>query len=104
MLAAAIAKLQTTEADINKRLCRIDDLMAKSAEMPADRTLIRQRQRAILEINGEIDRYNQLREHAKLRYYYLIVTREAMGLRKHDRVREIYGIPDRKGHLRADCG
>ena len=47
-------------------------------------------------VNREIKRFNKAREHAKLRYYYLIVTREAMGFRKHKMVEEIYQIPPRK--------
>jgi hypothetical protein len=50
-------------------------------------------------INGEISRYNRAREYAKLRYHYLIITREAMGFRRHTWVEEIYRIPPRKKHL-----
>jgi hypothetical protein len=101
MLAGAIEKLRLVEAGIDERLCFIHELTARCGK---DCTLIGQRQRAIRETNGEIDRYNELREHAKLRYYYLIVTREALGLRRHDRVEEIYAIPGRKGRLHADDG
>ena len=48
------------------------------------------------EINGEVVKYNHTREYARLRYYYLIVTREAMGLRRHKMVEEIYRIPPKK--------
>ncbi len=48
------------------------------------------------EINSEILKYNNTREYAKLRYYYFIVTREAMGLRIHKMVEEIYRIPPKK--------
>ncbi len=51
------------------------------------------------EINSEIARYDRAREHAKLRYYYLIITREAMGLRRHTWVEEVYKIPPRKEPL-----
>ena len=51
------------------------------------------------EINWEIDRYNRTREYAKLRYYYLIVIREAVGFRRHKHVEEIYRIPPQKRHL-----
>lgn len=54
---------------------------------------------AVREINGEIDRYNGTREYAKLRYYYLIVIREAVGFRRHKHVEEIYRIPPQKRHL-----
>jgi len=51
------------------------------------------------EINREIFRYNKAREYAKLRYYYLIITREAMGLRRHKMVEEIYEIPSQKQNI-----
>ena len=51
------------------------------------------------EINREIFRYNKAREFAKLRYYYLIITREAMGLRRHKMVEEIYEIPSQKQNI-----
>lgn len=56
--------------------------------------------RLVQEINAEIRRFNALREEAKVRYYYLIVTREAMGLRRHHYVEELYGIPPRRRCLR----
>ncbi|MDO9515995.1 MAG: hypothetical protein Q7J01_07870 [Syntrophales bacterium] len=49
--------------------------------------------------NGEISRYNRAREYAKLRYRYLIITREAMGFRRHTWVEEIYRIPPKKKNL-----
>jgi len=51
------------------------------------------------EINKKISCYNDLREDAKLRYHYLIITREALGMRRHHWVEEIYKIPARKGYL-----
>jgi len=41
----------------------------------------------------------QTRELAKLRFYYLIVTREALGLRRHQKVEEMYRIPPIKKYL-----
>jgi hypothetical protein len=57
------------------------------------------RETAVIEINEEIDRYNKTREYAKLRYYYLIVIREAVGFRRHKQVEEIYRIPPRKRYM-----
>lgn len=57
------------------------------------------RQLRVEEINVKIARYNNLREDAKLRYHYLIITREALGMRRHHWVEEIYKIPPRKGYL-----
>lgn len=53
-------------------------------------------EKLVNEINKNIFAYNKLREYAKLRYYYLIVTREAMGLRRHKMVEDIYRIPSKK--------
>jgi len=58
------------------------------------------REKLLNEINSEILKYNKAREHAKLRYYYLIVTREAMGLRRHKTVEDIYTIPPKREYLR----
>jgi len=55
--------------------------------------------RLSIEINREISRYNRAREYAALRYHYLIITREAMGLRRHKWVEEIYRVPPRRKHL-----
>lgn len=55
---------------------------------------------ALREINREIRRYNEAREYAKLRLYYLIVTREAMGFRRNKTVEEQYPIPPRKKLLK----
>jgi len=48
------------------------------------------------DINKNITQYNRLREYARLRYHYLIITREAMGLRRHQWVEEVYPIPPKK--------
>ena len=104
MLARALAKLHRDGDGIDERVRFLEQLPTCCEGVPADHPLFRRRQRTIREINEEIDTYNQLREHAQLRYYYLIVIREAMGLRRHDRVEEIYVIPDKRGHLHASHG
>ncbi len=59
-------------------------------------------ERLILEeINSVIDEYNEACRKADLQYYYLIVTREAMGLRRHETVRQLYAIPPKKKKLQA---
>jgi len=50
-------------------------------------------------MNEKIFQYNTLREEAKLRYHYLIITREALGMRRHHWVEAIYKIPARKGYI-----
>jgi len=40
-----------------------------------------------------------IKEYAQLRYYYLIVTREAMGFRRHKAVEDVYRIPPKRKYL-----
>jgi hypothetical protein len=54
------------------------------------------RQHLLGEINGKIRAYNLQRDHVKTRYYYLIVTREALGITHHQRLEEIYRVPPKK--------
>jgi hypothetical protein len=57
---------------------------------------------AILEeINAIIDRYNTACQKAELQYYYFIVTREALGLRRHEMVRQLYQVPPKKKKIQA---
>lgn len=56
---------------------------------------------AFEEINGIIDQFNMARKKAEVRYYYLIVTREAMGLRRHETVQRLYRIPPKKKKMQA---
>jgi hypothetical protein len=58
------------------------------------------RRQLIKDINKEINSYNRLRDYTRVRYHYLIVTREAMGLRKHQWVEDVYLIPPKKKPLR----
>ncbi|MGP8152608.1 MAG: hypothetical protein ACLQBQ_00460 [Smithella sp.] len=48
------------------------------------------------EMNFNIDKFNAIHQKVELQYYYLIVTREALGLRRHETIREIYRIPEKK--------
>lgn len=54
----------------------------------------------LIEINQHIDHFNKVRDTAKIQYYYLIVTREALGLRKHHWVEEFYAIPPKKKYVK----
>jgi hypothetical protein len=60
------------------------------------------RRQMVVEINREISRFNRVREYALMRHYYLIVTREAMGMRRHHWVDQHYRVPPRKKHLQDD--
>ena len=50
----------------------------------------------LCEINGKIRAYNRQRDHVRKRYYYLIVTREALGLIHYQRLEEFYQVPPKK--------
>ncbi len=54
------------------------------------------RQSICNDINIIIEKYNSFHKKVETQYYYLIVTREALGLRRHDMIQKMYRIPDRK--------
>ncbi len=54
------------------------------------------RRRLICELNEKIGVYNRQLEQVRTHYYYLIVTREALGIIHHQRLEEIYRIPRQK--------
>jgi len=83
-LAAALSEME-----------RIDRVIAESIRVAGASPGVE----ALAEINGEIRRYNRAREYAQLRYYYLIVTREAMGFRRHKAVEDVYRIPPKRKYL-----
>jgi hypothetical protein len=95
-LSAALRELERIEKMIEGKMETLKVLPRGSEDLQQ----IARLQRGITaEINREIKRYNRAREYAKLRYYYLIVTREAVGFRRHKTVEEIYRIPPKKKHL-----
>jgi hypothetical protein len=83
-LAAALSDLETIDRSISASL-------RASGKRPDAELLTG--------INEEIRHYNRAREYAQLRLYYLIVTREAMGFRRHKTVEEAYRIPPKKKYL-----
>jgi len=99
-LAAAIDKMKGIEEAIEKRLKNFQPDSKKYGGKAGTGKSASVKHEFLAEINREIGRYNRAREYAKLRYYYLIVTREAMGMRRHHWVEESYKIPPRKALLR----
>ncbi len=98
-LSAALRELERIEKIIVEKMESLKGLSegALNGRGTQDMKRLAHLQHAITgEINREIRRYNRAREHAKLRYYYLIVTREAVGFRRHRTVEEQYSIPPRK--------
>lgn len=63
--------------------------------------VLRQKKIFCEEINGKIEEFNSIREKAQLQYYYLIVTREALGLRRHEMVQKIYRVPEKKKKMQV---
>jgi hypothetical protein len=91
-VSQALEKLRRIERRIEARLSRLGEMAEQSGEPVSRHQVIR-------EINREINHFNRTREHALLRYYYLIVTREAMGMRRHQWVEKHYAVPPSKRHL-----
>ena len=92
----------------------IEQLMRKDQEIEAKLSLLntfiwnkhtsemlQKKQRVCEEINLSIDQFNSIRQKAQLQYYYLIVTREALGLRRHEMIQDIYRIPALKEKIRT---
>ena len=98
-----LKKMKKIEAAIEEKLKIYDDAISgKYTFSSADSnvTTYRSLDQLCNDINVKIREYNKTREHAKLRYYYLIVTREAMGFRRHRMVEEIYKIPSKKEYVK----
>jgi hypothetical protein len=106
--AAVLAKAGEKLSKTLHRLSHIDECIVKDTtklhrsfgqghDLTAERVEITKRKNVILEqIKENINIFNGLREEAKIQYYELIVTREALGLRKHHWVDELYCIPPKK--------
>ncbi len=95
-LSAALRELERIEKVIEGKMDALRGVAEGSGD---DQQIASMKQGITAEINREIKRYNRAREYAKLRYYYLIVTREAVGFRRHKTVEELYRIPPKKKHL-----
>lgn len=54
------------------------------------------RRQLVCEMNRKIHAYNHQLADVRKRYYYLIVTREALGVIHHQRLEEFYRIPPKK--------
>ncbi|MBW2637112.1 MAG: hypothetical protein JRC86_06255 [Deltaproteobacteria bacterium] len=91
-LSKALGRLTAIEEEIEAKL----DILRESVENGLEKDCTE----LFKETNREIRKYNKAREYAELRYYYLIVTREAMGLRKHKWVDKMYKIPPKKEILK----
>jgi hypothetical protein len=99
-VSRALEKLRGIENSLEERLNRVKELeQLISQDGKSVGNLRGLRRQMMLEINREISKYNGAREYALMRHYYLIVTREAMGIRRHHWVEQHYRIPPRRKHL-----
>ncbi len=92
-LAAAMEKLGRIDAEISEAVALWHSGEVDGGAPPAKG---REPHRLLTEINAKIHAYNRQREQVKTRYYYLVVTREALGLIHHQRLAEIYRLPPKK--------
>lgn len=86
--------------------CELQDSLKKLKDIEKDiefkvfalkeRAYLSKRGLLLDEIKEDIRLFNEKREYAKLRYYYLVVIREAVGFRNHKWIEEIYKIPGKK--------
>jgi hypothetical protein len=93
----AIDRLKTVEQEIEAKV----SLLKSFITSVRDREILDKQELLHEEINVHIDQFNDLCRNARLKYYYLIVTREAMGLRRHETVKEIYRLPNIKKKIQA---
>jgi len=101
-LSHALEKLYGIEKSIEERFMYFNQIIEKCQTQYNDSSLIFLRRQALKDMNVDIGRFNRAREYAKLRYYYLIVTREAMGIHRHHWIEDVYRIPPRKKHLQDE--
>ena len=106
--AAVLSRAGMAVDDAIERLMRIDReievkiSLLKTFSGNKHAPEIFQKKKLVLEeINLSIDHFNVIRQKAQLQYYYLIVTREALGLRRHEMIQDIYRIPDKKEKIRT---
>jgi len=95
-----LEKLERINGEIQLKLSFLNEKKGRDDS----RESWRQRKLICEEINCSINEFNAVRKKAELKYYYLIVTREALGLRRHEMVQKIYRIPDKKKKYELDNG
>lgn len=95
-----IEKLKCLDKEIQLKLSSLNSTKGKEGSGE----WLRRRKLLCEEINGSIHEFNVVRKKAELKYYYLIVTREALGLRRHEMVQKIYKIPDKKKKYELNNG
>ena len=92
-----IEKLMHVDREIEIKISLLNSIDGNDGNLK----LLRKKQLICEEINCNVKEFNSIRKKAELQYYYLIVTREALGLRRHEMVQKMYRIPDKKEKMRA---
>jgi hypothetical protein len=93
----ALDRLMQIEQEIETKI----SLLKSFRTQAHDREILDKQKLLHEEINLNINQFNDLCRNAQLKFYYLIVTREAMGLRRHEMVKQIYRIPSIKKRIQA---
>lgn len=93
----AIGQLMSVDREIEVKI----SLLKSFSENEHSSEILQKKQSIHEEINLRIDLFNTIRQKAQLKYYYLIVTREALGLRRHEMIKEIYRLPAKKEKIKA---
>jgi len=106
--AAVLSRAGMAVSDAIDRLVRLDREIEKKISFLKSlnknkniQNILREKQLLCEKINLDIDQFNAVCQKAQLQYYYLIVTREALGLRWHEMIQEIYRIPDEKKKIKV---
>jgi hypothetical protein len=106
--AAVLARAGFAVEDALEKLVKIDrqleeklrDWHSRQAD-PAGIEDLQKPPSVFEEINEIIDQFNAACRKAEIQYYYLIVTREALGLRRHETVQKLYQVPPKKKKMQA---
>ena len=106
--AAVLSRAGFAVEDALERLVKIDQQIEEKIQFlrsqlkkGAGREDLHDQQTIFEELNVKIDQFNMACQKAEIQYYYLIVTREALGLRRHETVQKIYQIPPKKKKIQA---
>lgn len=93
-----IEQLRMLETEINEKISLMDMLPGRNGD-----NVLTENKRSFCEaVNQSIETFNIMRKKAETQYYYLIVTREALGLRRHEMVQSMYRIPEKKKKIETD--
>jgi hypothetical protein len=106
--AAVLARAGFAVEDALEKLVKIDRQLEEKLrdwrlrqDDPAGKEDLQKPQSVIDDVNEIIDQFNVACQKAEIQYYYLIVTREALGLRWHETVQKLYQVPPKKKKMQA---